>query len=146
MTYTITVIGLLEMYVYIWAFIITLLITGLVYLINNTVTFSYHSKKNKDAGARRIVFFIGLIVNVLVVFFSSMAIANDIFRPNVAENNTVVVMNALEQAINSVTFISIPVYVLLFLTITYLLRNKYYKNMMVIKSNNKIFGLINTKG
>lgn len=146
MTYTITDIGLLKMYIYIWAFIVTLLITGLVYLLNNLIQFTYQSKKKKDAGIRRINFVIGLNVNVVAVFFITILIVNNYFRPSVAENNVIVVINALERTINLVTWLSIPLYIVLFLAATLLLRNKYYKNMTILKSNNKILGIKKIKG
>lgn len=142
MEYTISDIGTLRMYMYMWAVIVTLIsLTGVIVSVIK-IPFELKPGKQSDVFKRRVTFFIGLALTVTSVFFLQLNFVIENFRSRILEDDMIVVIQALGQTIPATVFTSGILYLILFAAVAMTAQQWIgYKPYSVLKSNNKWFGL-----
>jgi len=142
MEYTISDIGTLRMYMYLWTFFITLFFLAIIVFSVIKVPFDLKPGKQTDVFVRRIIFFLGLFVTISVVFFMQLNFVIQNFKKMIIEEDMTVVAQALSQTIPLTVVTSGILFVMLF-TVLAMTTQQWigYKPYSVLKSNNKWFGL-----
>ena len=142
MEYTISDIGTLRIYMYMWAVFVTLLFLAIVILSVIKIPFDLKPGKHSDVSQRRIVFFIGLALTITSVFFLQLNFVIDNLKARVLEDDMFVVIQALGQTIPATVLTSGTLYLILFAVVAMLTQQWIgYKPYSVLKSNNKWLGL-----
>lgn len=141
MEYTISDIGTLRMYMYLWTFFITLFFLAIIVFSVIKIPFDLKLGKQTDVFVRRIIFFIGLFVTMAVVFFMQLRFIVN-FKVMIIEEDMTVVAQALAQTIPATVATSGVIFLILFTVLAMTFQQWIgYKPYSVLKSNNKWFGL-----
>jgi hypothetical protein len=142
MEYTISDIGTLRIYMYMWTVILTLVCLAIIVSSIMKVSFDLKPGKQSDVTKRRIIFFLGLAITVTLVFFLQLNFVINNFRSKILDEDMMVVVKALEQTIPITVITSGVLYITLF-TVLAITTQQWigYKPYTVLKSNNKWFGL-----
>lgn len=142
MEYTISDIGTLRMYMYIWAVIVTLVLLAVNVFSVITIPFELKPGKQSDVNKRRVIFILGLFTTITVVFFLQMNFVIQNFKARILEEDMTVVTQALAQSIPWTVVTSGLLYLILFSVLAMTAQRWIgYKPYSVLKSDNKWFGL-----